>query len=147
VGAGTGSFSDVDGLMPSNSAHRFEYGTWDFGRYAGLTPLFDWYDEVGWDSVWYWMAHLTGYLKDALADLEGVRTHTPKSQEESSALTTLSIPGVAADRMYRELWEKHRIRLRVVDEVDGNRVSTAIFNTEEEIDLLVRSLRDYLPAT
>jgi selenocysteine lyase/cysteine desulfurase len=92
------------------------------------------------------MEHLTTYLKGRLGDLKGAVVHSPSSWEESSALTTFSIPGAPAQQVFEGLWDMHRVHLRVVEEVDGNRVSTTFFNTEDEVDLLIQGLHSFLPA-
>ena len=143
VGSGTGSFSDANGLTPADNATRFEYGTRDFGRYGGLIPLFDWYEQRGFEPLWAHMQQLTATLKRRLAELPYVKVHTPESWDDSSAMTTFSVDGISEQRVYDEMWDKHRIRLRTVREVQGNRVSTSFFNTEDEIDLLIDGLSIY----
>jgi len=144
TGAGTGAFSEEGGLAPHPNAFRFEYGTRDFGRYGGVVALFDWFDQLGMENVWEWSRRLTASLRARLGELPRVRLHSPDSWETSSALTTFSIEGVSAGRFIGELYERHRIRLRGVGEVDGARVSTTLFNTEAELDLLIEALRPYV---
>lgn len=144
TGAGTGAFSEETGLTPSPYAFRFEYGTRDFGKYGGITALFDWYDQVGFENAWAWMCHLTAYLKTRLQELPRVRLHSPTLWETSSALTTFSVEGAPGGRLVEAFYERGHIRVRGVDEVDGVRVSTTFFNTEAELEVLIEKLRDYL---
>ena len=143
VGAGTGHFSDEDGLEPLDTAARFEYGTRDFGRYGGIEAVIEWHHGLGMDREFARMRHLTGYLRDRLCGLRGITVHTPRSWEDSSAMTTFSVPGVSGVELFHELREDHAVKLRIVGDVDGNRISTAVFNTEEEIDRLISLLHPY----
>lgn len=145
VGAGTGAFSEETGLTPSLSAFRFEYGTRDFGKYGGITALFDWYDQVGFENAWMWMRYLTTYLKNRLQGLSRVRLHSPTAWETSSALTTFSVEGTSGGHLVEALYERGYIRVRGVDEVDGVRVSTSFFNTEAELETLIENLQDSFP--
>lgn len=146
VGAESGGFSEETGLQPADCASRFEYGTRDFGKYGGISALFDWHESVGFENEWAWMRHLTAILKARLTELKGVVLHTPPAWDESSALTTFSIPGADIHRYHTELWENDRLRLRSVGELSATRISTAFFNTEAEIDLLIRKLIPYIPS-
>ena len=58
-------------------------------------------------------------------------------------MTTFSAPGFSGVTVFHELREQHSVKLRIVGEVDGNRISTAVFNTEEEIDTLIELLHPY----
>jgi len=142
VGAGTGGFDD-DGLTPLDTAARFEYGTRDFGRYGGIDATLEWHHSLGIEREFARMRHLTEHLRGRLEELPGLVVHTPRSWEESSSMTTFSAPGFSGVTVFHELREQHSVKLRIVGEVDGNRISTAVFNTEEEIDTLIELLHPY----
>ena len=61
-------------------------------------------------------------------------------------MTTFSAPSFSAGTVFNELHEQHALKLRVVGEVDGYRISTAVFNTVEEIDTLIELLHPYAHA-
>ncbi|MDA1192278.1 MAG: aminotransferase class V-fold PLP-dependent enzyme [Candidatus Poribacteria bacterium] len=145
IGADSGRYEDGR-YLPHDSALRYEYGTRDFGKYGSIVPLMDWFERVGFDTIWAHQERLTAKLKCQLDGLDGVIPHSPGAWEESSALTTFSVKGVSAERVFRGLWDDHRIVLRIVPEIDANRVSTALFNTDDEIDRLIDSLKPYLSA-
>ena len=87
------------------------------------------------------MRMLTDMLKEALKTAPNVRLHTPTAWEHSSAMTSFSVEGVSGERLAAELYERRRIRVRYVEEIDGVRVSTALFNNEEEINRLIDAVR------
>ena len=143
VGAGTGHFSDQDGLTPIDQASRFEYGTLDFGKYAAISAILDWFETLGWKNVEAHMRQLSGYLKAELEMIPNVTLYTPHAWEESSAMTTFSVANMPCHEVSHHLWERDQILVRLVGEYDAVRISTAVFNTKEEVDLLLKHIRDF----
>jgi len=142
VGAGSGSFDAQKGLVPSPSAQRFEYGTRDFGKYAGISLILDWFEELGWQNVEEHMRELSSFLKTELKNIPKVRLFTPNQWELSSAMTGFALSGISCNEISKRLWESHRVLVRTVGEFDAVRISTAVFNTREEVELLLRLIRE-----
>jgi len=48
-----------------------------------------------------------------------------------------------SDELHKRLRDKHNVQLKVVPKnwLNGNRVSTHLFNTEQDVDALVAGLR------
>jgi len=141
VGGGSGGFDAQKGLLPSPSAQRFEYGTRDFGKYAGFSSLLDWFEALGWQNVEEHMRELSSFLKTELKRTTKVRLFTPNQWELSSAMTTFALSGISCNEISKRLWESHRVLVRTVGEFDAVRISTAVFNTGEEVELLLRLIR------
>lgn len=143
VGAGSAAqFTPTEGLTLRESGHRFEYGTRDFARFAALEPLLDWWDAAGLESAEGHMQQLTGYLKERLREVPGLVLHTPDAWADSSAMTTFSLPGRSTNEIVSTLWDRHRVMTRPVSDWEAVRISTAVYNTREEIDRLTGILRD-----
>lgn len=142
VGAGSGGFDAQKGLLPSPSAQRFEYGTRDFGKYAGVSPLLDWFEALGWQNVEEHIRELSSFLKTELKKIPQVRLFTPNQWELSSAMTTFALSGISCNELSKRLWESHQVLVRTVGEFDAVRISTAVFNTGEEVELLLRLIRE-----
>lgn len=144
VGAGsTERFDFEKGLTFPLAGKRFEFGTDHFHLQAGLIPALEWFDQLGWDWVEARIARLSTCLKEEVARVPGVTVRTPLAWERSSGLTNFEAEGADA----RALWEYLRDRWRVLVVPLGQhrlRVSTAYFNTEDEIDRLVSGVRAFL---
>lgn len=141
---GAGSFVrpvDLDHIRLMPSAHRYEYGTRSYGTYAALPAAIEYLAGLGWDWVEQRMAHLSGYLKARLSEVPGLRLLTPQPWERSSALVSFSFPNKTAQEMADFLWNASKIRSRTFPDKGILRVSTAYFNTESELDLLVETLQ------
>jgi len=67
---------------------------------------------------------------------------TPNQWELSSAMTTFALPGISCNEISKRLWELHRVLVRTVGEFDAVRISTAVFNTKDEVELLLRLIRE-----
>jgi selenocysteine lyase/cysteine desulfurase len=145
VGAGSAlRFSPEEGLTLHESARRFEYATRDFAKYAALAPLLDWWDSLDSGRAQQHMQNLTDDLRRRLAQIPGLCLHTAEDWSHSSAMTTFSLPGHASNDLYSFLWERHRIITRTVPEWEAIRVSTAVYNTPDEIDQLAEALEQLI---
>lgn len=148
VGAGSASLvaPETPSALPTlafpESARRFEFGTRDYGKYAALTALMDWWDTVGLERVEARLRELSALLRARLAALPGVRFHTNPAWEHASAMQTISFPGRTCHEVVSHLWEKHKILTRPVGEWEATRFSTAIYNTEDEIDRVAAALAE-----
>ena len=144
VGAGSAErFSFEAGLTLHPTGRRFEFGTDSHHLHAGLGPALEWFDRLGWEWIEGRTKGLATYLKEGLSRVPGVTLKTPLAWEHSSGLTSFEAEGVDD----RALWEYLRDEWRVLPRTlgpRGIRVSTAYFNTEEEIDRLVAGVRPFL---
>lgn len=144
VGAGSEARYDPEaGLVLRPDGRRFEFATTTHTLWAGLGPALDWFDELGWDWVEARTARLSGYLKDGLAQLGGVELKTPRPFERSSGLVTFALPGRDANALVAHLVTQWRVRPRSLHLPGHVRVSTAYFNTDEEIERLLAGVRSF----
>jgi cysteine desulfurase / selenocysteine lyase len=144
VGAGSAArFTPEEGLTLQESARRFEYATRDFAKYGALVPLLDWWEALGPDRVQQHVQRLTERLRQRLREIPGLRLHTAEAWEHSSAMTTFSLPDRTGHEIHAYLWERHGILTRTVDEWQAIRISTAVYNTADEIDQLIEALDEF----
>jgi selenocysteine lyase/cysteine desulfurase len=124
------------------SARRFEYGTRDFAKYAALVALMEWWDALGEEAAEARLRELSRCLRARLQEVPGLKFHTNPAWEHASAMVTISLPGRTCHEVVSHLWEKHRILTRPVGEWEATRLSTALYNTEAEIDQVVAALKE-----
>ncbi len=141
VGAGT---MDEESRQPRPNGRRFEFGTRGFATPAGLNDALDWLETIGWERAGARIEALSGRFKDALAEAPGVELCTPRAWERSSGLIAVAVPegdevALQADLVAHGLFPRtlgprgsHRIR-----------VSTALFNSEDEVDRLAARVRAF----
>ncbi len=141
---GAGSLEKVDvpnGIaIPWSNASRFEYGTRAWALSAGLCASLDWFEKLGWESVYAHIADLAGYLKEQIVSDRTLKLITPIEPTQSSGLTSFIISGSIAQEVSTQLREKYRIYVRVIPHYNAIRISTAHFNSTEDIDRLISSI-------
>jgi len=144
VGAGSGEFVVGEGLKLHPDGRRFEYGTQSQASYATVLAALDWFDELGWAGIEARTKMLSDYLKSGLSQIKGVRLLTPVEWERSSGLTTFSAGDFDHKELLETLQRDWKVWPRTLDGDRSIRVSTAFFNTTDEIDRLVAGVESYI---
>jgi len=135
-------FDLVGGLTLLDEAKRFEFGTRNLADQGGFAKALDLWQEIGWENVFAAIEAYTDKLKAALQQTPGVVLETPLPYARSSGIVTLSLPGFTSLGIYQSLLEHERILVSPLEKDTAMiRVSTHVFNTEEEIERLVSGLR------
>lgn len=141
---GAGSLQRVD--IPSQSAEpfltgqRFEFGTRAWPTQAGLCGSLDWFERLGWQNVYAHIAMLSSYLKECILARPHLRLISPLAFEESSGLVTFVVEGHTASEVSQALRQNDRIYTRVIPHYNALRISTAHFNIQEDIDILMAAI-------
>ncbi|WP_067930909.1 aminotransferase class V-fold PLP-dependent enzyme [Alicyclobacillus kakegawensis] len=126
--------------LPAASARRFEHtegevsawlGWWHSLRFLRVT--------AGWEYVFSRTHGLSGMLMDKLLDLPGVTLATPRDQR--AGLVHFALEGVGLDVVLREARSRD-IDIQTIPERGLVRVSTAFYNTEDDILRFAQALSD-----
>jgi selenocysteine lyase/cysteine desulfurase len=142
VGAGSLEKADLEGCIcePVAAASRFEFGTRSYTLAAGLGASLDWFEQLGWQNVHDHIASLARYAKQRILERPHLCLLTPLATEESSGLVSFVIEGKSAQDTANRLREDGRFAVRVVDHYNCIRLSTAHFNTEDDVDRLLKDV-------
>ena len=135
----SGSFRLLD------SARRFEFATRNTADQAGFKKALEMWDEIGWPKVFERIATYTDLMKASLSTVPGLIVETPMSYEDSSGIVSFRITGLPAEPLCKSLMERERV-LAGGASPDGElvRISTHVFNTEDDCDRLVSGLQRIL---
>jgi L-cysteine/cystine lyase len=125
-----------------DTAQRFETGG---GRQtaalAGQVAALNWLESVvGHQWMYERIAALSAYAFHALSEIPGLSILTPHPGE--SGLVAFRLAEKDDAEVVKVLAEKHNILIRNIPSTHTLRISTGFYNTEEEIDTLVRVLRE-----
>jgi len=144
VGAYSDSVFDLENLHQEyrQVAQREEYGTRNTGITLGLGAAVNFVQTVGMDALVKHQRELVAQLREGVASLPGVKIFSPSHPDFSSAIFTFRIEGHEYREVQSRLNGEQRLYVRGIYEANLNalRVSCALFNSEQEIDLLVNSL-------
>jgi L-cysteine/cystine lyase len=129
--------------LQSNS-RRFEAGGRQTAVVAAQARSLTWLEEtVGHAWLFERISALNHYAAQALPAVPGLRLLSPRPGD--SGLLAFTLEGQNPDEVVTYLGEQ-RISIRTIPEMQLMRLSTGFYNTEEEIDTLVKALTAYQSA-
>ena len=131
----------MGGLTLLDEAKRFEFGTRNLADQIGFGKALDYWEEIGWENVFSYIAGYTDRVKAALRDVPGVTLHTPLPYGKSSGIVTFSLSGYTSAEIQEHL-KKGKVLVAPL-ELDGTmiRVSTHVFNNEDDLERLAAGVR------
>jgi len=146
---GYSTLENIDGydlsgnfLPARDSARRFEVGTVYRPGVYGMLANLKWLDEtVGWEWIYRRIEHLAGYARNALQELPGTTILTPPGPQ--AGLVTFNVDGLDPAKTMLKLGSDGII-LRFIRHPYALRISTGFYNSEEDIDRLIATLREYI---
>lgn len=124
-----------------DTAQRFEVGGRQTAALAGQVAVLNWLESVvGYQWLYERIAALSTYAFHALSEIPGLSMLTPRPGE--SGLVAFRLDGKDDAEVVKVLAENHNILIRNIPSTHTLRISTGFYNTEEEIDTVVRALRE-----
>lgn len=130
----TANFWDIWHLKLSKTASRFEVGSPSLASFVGARETMKLLLHCGIENVAKRIMKLTGILIEAVKDL-GLELQTPEEQQYRSGIVNFKVK--RPQKVTRELASKGII---VSTRANGIRVSPHFYNTEEEIERLVKEI-------
>jgi L-cysteine/cystine lyase len=122
-------------------AQRFEVGGRQTAALAGQVAVLNWLNSVvGHEWMYQRIATLSTYAYHTLSEIPGLLMLTPHPGE--SGLVAFRLEEKDDAEVVKILNEKHNILIRNIPSTHALRISTGFYNTEQEIDTLVRALRE-----
>jgi len=146
AGGGSASGWDVEKgtLTFTQDARRYDFASQSAALYTGLGAATGFLRGLGMDNVFRRTRGLADRLRNQLLLLgERVEILTPDQEGQRGAILGFRLKSVPFDRVYSILHEEHKVITRMVPEngVNGNRISTHIYNSTEEVDRVAAILR------
>jgi selenocysteine lyase/cysteine desulfurase len=139
---------------PINQASRYSYGTFNGPGLIGCQAALDFYTNIGPQKIENRVKELSKDLQNKIIDIKpqnGVLLEmlTPEEDRSRGAQVGFKITSAKKDKTsggFVNYARSKKIILRHVPEngIDCVRVSTHYYNSMEDIDLCVKTLRDYI---
>ncbi|MEL7425436.1 MAG: aminotransferase class V-fold PLP-dependent enzyme, partial [Bacteroidota bacterium] len=131
------------------SIRRFEnYNTRNLPELLGLGAALDFRELIGAKKIERRLYELKAYFREQFAGDERFRLKSPVSDELSVGIQTVEVMGKDVKEVKETLVEKYQIDCRPMTshELNGLRISLAIFTTKADVDYLVAALREIADA-
>ena len=130
------------------TAKREEYGTRNTPITLGLGSAFDFINAIGIENVSKRGRELVSRFRKGIANIPGIEILTPESDVYSASMITIRIKDKDNLKLNPILNKEKNLRMRSIYEnnINGIRISFAIFNSFDEVDLLVNSLKEVAKA-
>jgi len=126
------------------SIRRFEnYNTRNLPEVLGLGVAFDFQNLMSPARRQARILELKSFLRDRIGDDPAFAIKTPVSDELSAGITTVEVVGREVREVATLLAEQHHIDCRPMTThgLNGLRISLSVFNSEEQVGVLMDALR------
>ena len=143
IGFGFSSNFNLEGRFEAvtNSIDKFSMSTTSAPLRAGYNAAVKMILNENMSEIEARNLELTRILKQGLSSINRVNIISPHGGAECSALTTFKIDRVDFSKATLQLWKNDKIVVRAIESQKGIRVSTAFFNTKDEIDKLIDAIK------
>ena len=126
------------------SIRRLEnYNSRNLPELLGLGVSLDFHNQVGEEQKYKRILQLKHYIRQKLGSSDKFRVKTPEADDLSAGIICVEVKGTKVRELNDALAENANINCRPMDTHNLNalRFSLCIYNTEEDVDYLVNSLR------
>lgn len=130
--------------------HKFEAGTPNIADVIAFGAALDYLAALGMPAIRQHETRITGYAIDALSRFEGLTIHGPRQLEDRGGAVSFTIPGVhphdvstIVDSYGVAIRAGHhcaQLLMRRLGVPATSRASFAIYNTTDDVDVLVEAL-------
>ncbi len=126
------------------TAQRYEYGTYNVPLMVGLGAAIDFLQTIGMENVWKRNQALSTRVYDGLSEIRTVEILSPPEASDRGAMITFRMTNRKIDKVQAFLAEKYKLRTRFVGEanLNGLRISTHIYNNFEEVERLIKGVKE-----
>lgn len=135
---------DPISLQGGRGAYSDSSGVTSIPSVLGMGAAFEYISTIGLSRIETHNLALRNRLFAALHGVPKLRVVSASPGPLASPLLTYALPdGIDSTAFRQRMRDKHNIELKIVPKnwLNGNRVSTHLFNTEQEVDALVAALR------
>ena len=126
----------------TDSMDKFLLTSSSYALRAGMAESMRFIREIGVEEIESRNLELADSLKQALREVPGVTVLSPMDRQSSSGLVSFAIDGVDPKYAASRFWDDYQIMCRSVSYPPGIRVSLHFFNTDNEVDTVVRAARE-----
>jgi cysteine desulfurase/selenocysteine lyase len=154
VGGGMVEAVTAGGYIAAEGYQKYEAGTPDIAGGIGLGAAVDYLTGLGMETIRKHEERLTARMTSGLRKVKGVHVYAPEPPVERIGVVSFTVDGIHPHEVAQQLDESADILVRsghhccqpLMDRLglpDGTvRASLALYNTEEEVDMLVATVEE-----
>jgi len=130
--------------------YRFEGGTPNIADVIGFSPAIKYLNRIGMDNVRDHELEMTTYLLNRIQEIKNIKVYGPKIAKDRGGLVSFNIEGIHPHDCaailndfgvaIRSGHHCAQVLMEKLDIVASSRASLYIYNTKEEIDILIDAL-------
>lgn len=138
---------DPIALQGGRAAYSESSGVTNIPSVLGMGAAVEYISAIGITAIETHNLGLRNRLFGALRGVPKLRVVSAPPGALASPLLTFELPPeLPSDQFHQRLYDKYRIRVKVVPKnwLNGNRISTHLFNTVDDVDALVAALKQEL---
>jgi selenocysteine lyase/cysteine desulfurase len=139
-----GTKVDPIALQSGRAAYSASSGVCNIPGVLGLAAAIDYISAIGKTAIEAHNMALRNRLYEALRNVPKLRVASAPAGPLASPLLTFALPEAVTSRaLYERLLQEHKVVVKMVPTqwLNGNRISTHLFNTESDVDALVQALK------
>ena len=142
----TNAIADARGMLGDapgapNPWMRFRIASQSPALVAGFNTGLGLLMDIGMEEVEAYCKRLGDRMRAGVLQTPGCTLTGPSDPETTCGLTSVAIAGWEPRQVVDALWERYRIAVRAVNSPAAIRISTAHFNTEDEVDRVLDALK------
>jgi len=142
-----GKTVDPIALQGGRAAYSESSGVTSIPSVLGIGAAIAYVSAIGLPRIESYNLGLRNRLFTALREVPKLRVVSAAPGALASPLLTYELPAdIKSDEFQRRMRDRYKVQLKVVPKnwLNGNRVSTHLFNTEQDVDALVAALKHEL---
>ncbi|MBM3262576.1 MAG: aminotransferase class V-fold PLP-dependent enzyme [candidate division Zixibacteria bacterium] len=127
---------------PENGAQRFEIGQLSQPLYYATAVALDFIEGLGLSAIESVCTRRAAALCEGLKTIPGLVVHSPAPPDGAPGIVAFSVKGIEGTHINTQLRARRMIPRPTGLKFSGVRVSVAFFNTDEEIEELVKTVAE-----
>jgi selenocysteine lyase/cysteine desulfurase len=142
-----GTTIDPIALQSGRASYSDSSGVGNIPGVLGLGAAIDYVSTIGMTRIEAHNMSLRNRLHTALREFPHLRVVSAAPGPLASPLLTVALPErITSKALYQQLMDKHQVMVKIVPGqwLNGNRISTHLFNTDRDVDALVTALKTEL---
>ena len=130
----------------TEGAQRFEFITVPWPYYMASAAAFDFLRTIGLENIEARATRLAAELRNGLKRIPGLSIESPEEPGMSTGIVTFRVEGVEGGTISEGLRQRNIITRPTGLKFSGVRVSVTFFNTEEELEAVVKAVAEIVAA-